>query len=64
MRSDQGQLIQGCFRAGGIYLPIYTAEKITPPTTDKLTKAVNVLTVISLAIGTVATLAALGRRKK
>jgi hypothetical protein len=52
-----GALTQGCFRAGAIYLPIVATETITPPTErSKWEKAVTVLTVASLAVGTIATL--------
>jgi len=64
LRDPQGNLVEGCFRAGGIYLPSGAppAPGVTPPTTDGLTKAVGVLTVASLAIGTVATIATWGKK--
>jgi len=61
-RDEQGTLIQGCFRSAGIYLPVWAppaAGAVTPPSSDsKLAKVIGVLTVASLAVGTVATLAA------
>lgn len=57
--SQSGALVQGCFRAGGIYLPDESAapETVTAPTsTDKLSKTIAVLTAMSLAVGTIATL--------
>lgn len=57
--AQSGALVQGCFRAGGIYLPdeSATSETVTAPTsTDKLSKTIAVLTAMSLAVGTIATL--------
>ena len=62
---QSGNLVQGCFRAGGIYLPSNAppAPGVTPPTdSDGLTKAVGLLTVASLAVGTVATIATWGKK--
>lgn len=53
-RDDKGNLIQGCFRVGGIYLP---APSVTAPQDSGVNKAVGVFTVISLAVGTAVTLA-------
>jgi hypothetical protein len=62
-RDEKGDLVQGCFRSSGIYLPDDAPEGagITPPTTSKLDKAVGVFTVVSLVVGTVATLATWGK---
>jgi len=54
-RDAQKNLIPGCFRAGGLYLP--SAAPAVGSTTDGWTKAVAVFTVASLVVGTVATLA-------
>jgi hypothetical protein len=63
-RNDQGALVQGCFRSAGIYLPSGSAAAggITAPSDAGLNRTVDVLTVVSLAVGTVATLAAWGRK--
>lgn len=62
-RNAQGALVQGCFRSVGIYLP-YDAPSLIPPTSNEsLSKTIGVLTVVSLAVGTAATLAAWGKRK-
>lgn len=63
-RDEKGDFVQGCFRSVGIYLPDDAPEgagKITPPSTSGLDKAVGVFTVVSLVVGTVATLAAWGK---
>jgi hypothetical protein len=59
---DQGALVQGCFRVGGIYLPADAAPGagVTPPA-DPVSKAVLWLTAASLVVGTVATLATWGK---
>lgn len=61
-RDAQGNLVQGCFRVGGVYLPSGTAVGAVAPPADGLTKAVGVLTAVSLVVGTVATLAAWARK--
>jgi len=63
-RDEGGNLVQGCFRGAGIYLPSGTAAGagVTPPTSSKLDRTIGVLTVASLAVGTVATLAAWGSK--
>jgi hypothetical protein len=62
-RDANGALVQGCFRAGGVYLPdAAPSERISAPETDGTSKAVGIFTVISLAVGTVATLASMGSR--
>jgi len=63
-RDAQGNLVQGCFRMGGIYLPSEAAEGagITPPSSSKLERTVGVLTAVSLVVGTLATVATWGQR--
>jgi hypothetical protein len=57
-RDEKGALVEGCFRSVGIYLPSGTPNVVTPPAGDsKLAKTIGILTVASLAVGTVATLA-------
>ena len=68
VRDAQDNLIQGCFRAGGVYLPVAAppAAAITPPASDSgggWNTAVTVLTAASLAVGTAATLAAWGKKQ-
>lgn len=53
-RDEKGELVQGCFRAGAIFLP---ALEVSAPETGKLDKIVGVLTAVSLAVGTAVTLA-------
>lgn len=50
-RDDKGNLVQGCFRAVGIYLPV--AEELRPPSAgrSKLETTIGVLTATSLVIG-------------
>lgn len=63
-KNDKGELVEGCFRAGGVYLPSESAEGagVTPPqTTSRTEKIVGVLTAISLVVGTAATIAAWGK---
>jgi hypothetical protein len=66
-RDASGNLVQGCWRAAGIYLPAAAAAvapTVTPPEpTDNTAKAVGILTVVSLAVGTVATVASMGGTK-
>jgi hypothetical protein len=64
MRDDQGNLIEGCFRVTGIYLPL-AASAATQATTatasdDRLTKTVGILTALSLGVGILGSLAAWG----
>jgi hypothetical protein len=65
-RDAQGNLVEGCFRTGGIFIPSGSpsAAGITPPSTSSgIQKTIAVLTVASLAVGTAATIAAWkGRR--
>jgi hypothetical protein len=65
-RDATGNLVQGCFKAAAIFLPSGTAPAagtVTPPS-DGIGKAVGVLTAVSLAVGTIATIATLKGRKK
>jgi len=58
-RDEQGNLVQGCFRAGSVFLPSGTpdAEGIKSPEEEsKWSKAVTILTAASLAAGTIATI--------
>jgi hypothetical protein len=58
-RDEKGDLVQGCFRAAGIYIPAGAPEGagITPPSSKSgWDRAIAVLTVASLAVGTAATL--------
>jgi hypothetical protein len=61
-RDAQGNLVQGCFRSAGIFLP--SGGGVTPPSTssDSLSRTIGILTVASLAVGTAATLATWGRK--
>lgn len=65
-RDAQGTLVEGCFRAGGIFLPTSAppaAGAATPPSSGgSLEKTIGILTVASLAVGTVATLVTWGRK--
>jgi|GEM_PF-1162522 len=66
-RDASGNLVQGCWRTTAIYLPAASAPAaaaVTPPTTaDNVTKAVTVLTAVSLAVGTVATVSSMRGKK-
>lgn len=57
-RDANGALIQGCFRVSDIYLPS-TDSTLVAPQESKLSKAIGVLTVISLGAGIVATVVSL-----
>jgi hypothetical protein len=60
-RDAQGALVQGCWRSTGIFLP--SGAGVTPPSSgDSLSRTVGLLTAVSLAVGTAATLAAWKRR--
>lgn len=60
-RDAQGALVQGCFRAGVVFLPSGApAEQLTAPSPDKTAKIVGTLTAASLVVGIIATLASLG----
>lgn len=58
-RDMSGNLVQGCFRTGAVFLP---SEGVTPPEkSGGWEKAIAVLTVASLAVGTAATLYSWGK---
>lgn len=59
-RDDKGNLVQGCFRAGAVFLPV--GSSVTPPSSSGWDKAVTILTVASLAVGTAATLYTWGKK--
>lgn len=62
-RDEQGKLVQGCFRVGGIFLPASLPGGVTPPAEDaKLNKTIGWLTAASLVVGTAATLFTWGRK--
>lgn len=62
-RDTSGNLVQGCFRVGGIYLPANTPVAVSPPSNpDSLSKTIGALTIASLAVGTLATIATWGKR--
>jgi hypothetical protein len=69
-KDAQGNLVQGCFRVGGIYLPVSASALanggVTPPSASTWDwgKTVTVLTAASLAVGTVATVMTLRAEKK
>lgn len=58
-RDASGSLVQGCFRAGAIFLPSGSAAAGVTPPSDGTSKVVGVLTAVSLAVGTVATIASM-----
>ncbi len=62
-RDAKGELMQGCFRSGGVYLPSGSPEGagVTAPEESGWGKAINVLTVGSLAVGIAATLYTWGK---
>jgi hypothetical protein len=62
-RDAQGNLVEGCWRSAGIFLPSGAAagSGVTPPSSDGLSKTVGIFTVVSLVVGTVATLATWGK---
>ena len=57
-RDEQGNLVQGCFRSAGVYLPSGAPEGagVTAPSSSGWDRAIAILTVASLAVGTAATL--------
>jgi hypothetical protein len=57
-KDEKGNFVQGCFRTGSVYLPYAaaTGAGITPPQVSGWSKAATILTVASLAVGTVATI--------
>ena len=60
-KDDKGNLVEGCFRTPNVYLPA-TSGAPAVPAQNGWAKAATVLTVASLAVGTVATIVSL--RKK
>jgi len=64
-RDAQGNLVQGCFRAGAIFLPsgAPAVSAITAPQ-ESTGKIIAGLTVASLAVGIIATVASLTGDKK
>jgi len=59
-RDADGSLVEGCFRSSAVYLPMGTPAANTiaaPSESSGLSKAIAILTAISLAVGTVATVA-------
>jgi hypothetical protein len=65
-KDDKGNLVQGCFRSGSVYLPYASATGagIRPPQVDPWSRAATYLTVASLSVGTVATIVSLHRGAK
>jgi hypothetical protein len=64
-RDTQGNLVEGCFRVGGVYLPASAAQPagvVAPSSDGSLNRTIGVLTAVSLTVGTVATLATWGHR--
>jgi len=65
-RDASGALVEGCFRAGAIFLPSggASASGATSPTGGMTTsaKVITVLTIASLAVGTAATLHSWGSK--
>jgi hypothetical protein len=61
-RDASGNLVQGCFRSGGIYLPDNGAMAPSQEKDGGWGKAIAVLTVASLAVGTAATLYSWGKQ--
>lgn len=57
-RDEKGDLVEGCFRSAGLYLPDGAPEGagIKPPSSSKWDRAITILTVASLAVGTAATI--------
>ena len=66
-RDAQGNFMEGCFRATGVYLPGTTTpvSQVTPPSEDSspFAKTIGVLTVGSLAVGIIATIASWRKKK-
>ena len=66
-RDPQGNLVQGCFRTVGIYLPADTplaTGSVTALSHDELNTTVEVLTAVSLVGGMIAAVAAWANRRK
>lgn len=57
-RNENGDLVQGCFRAAGVYIPAGAPEGagVASPSKSGWDRAIAVLTVASLSVGTAATL--------
>jgi hypothetical protein len=63
-RNEKGALVQGCFRAGVIFLPSApSGSAVTPPQEVGAGKIIAGLTVTSLAVGILVSLASLGGDK-
>jgi hypothetical protein len=64
-RDAQGNLVQGCFRAGAIFLPsgAPAVSAVTAPQEGGAGKLIAGLTVASLAVGILATVASFGGDK-
>jgi hypothetical protein len=58
-RDDKGKLVQGCFRAGAVFLP--EGGSTAPEKGGGWDKTVAILTAVSLAVGTAATLYSWGK---
>lgn len=66
-RDAAGNLVQGCFRTGGVFIPdgAPDAAGITPPSTSsRAEKVITALTIASLSVGTIATVVSLRRRRR
>lgn len=65
-RSAAGELVQGCFPAGAVYVPTAHETVIAPEKggLSRLEITVGVLTIVSLAVGTAATLAAWKKKRQ
>lgn len=63
---DSGALVKGCFQSGGVYVPTGHETVIAPERSgpSRLEITVGVLTVLSLAVGTAATLSAWKKKKR
>jgi hypothetical protein len=59
-RDASGNLVEGCFRAGAVFLP--GESSTSTPTSSKLDRVVGILTAASLAIGIVAAIATRGKK--
>lgn len=59
-RDEKGNLVEGCFKAAGIYIPsgAPAGAGVAPPSSSssKWSGAIAILTVASLAVGTAATI--------
>lgn len=59
-RDEGGALVQGCFRAASVYLPDRSLE----PPEDPTSKLIGGLTIASLAVGIVATVASFKKERR